>query len=168
MCPCAQWYLTFSKPHGLYSARLLCAWNSVGKNTGMGSYSFLLTQSALCPLQHPTPCLLPLETRWKFWLEGKVWGETPIKWACLFQHTVESGHKVWSLMNPPFICSFMNALWLRWLLLTNVQAFLYSNKYFVSKQYVIHTHCWIQCSLKILGSLIQMRMIQSGWWGTSP
>src|SRR5574337_790501 len=41
MCPCAQWYLTFSKPHGLYSARLLCAWNSVGKNTGMGSYSFL-------------------------------------------------------------------------------------------------------------------------------
>ena len=41
VCPCAQWYLTFSQPHGLYSTRLLCAWNSVGKNTGMGSYSFL-------------------------------------------------------------------------------------------------------------------------------
>ena len=34
-CPTVLW------PHGLQSARLLCPWNSPGKNTGMGSYSLL-------------------------------------------------------------------------------------------------------------------------------
>ena len=29
------------QPHGLQSARLLCLWNSPGKNTRMGSHSFL-------------------------------------------------------------------------------------------------------------------------------
>ena len=29
------------QPHGLYPARLLCPWNSLGKNTGVGSHSLL-------------------------------------------------------------------------------------------------------------------------------
>ena len=29
------------RPHGLWSARLLCAWNSPGKNTGVGCHSLL-------------------------------------------------------------------------------------------------------------------------------
>ena len=29
------------QPHGLYPARLLCPWNSPGKNTGMGCHSLL-------------------------------------------------------------------------------------------------------------------------------
>ena len=28
-------------PHGLYPTRLLCPWHSLGKNTGVGSHSFL-------------------------------------------------------------------------------------------------------------------------------
>ena len=36
----AQWYLTLCHPHGLQPARLLCPWNSPGKNTGVGSHSF--------------------------------------------------------------------------------------------------------------------------------
>ena len=29
------------QPHGLWSTRLLCPWNSSGKNTGVGCYSLL-------------------------------------------------------------------------------------------------------------------------------
>ena len=29
------------QPHGLQTTRLLCPWNSLGKNTGVGSHSFL-------------------------------------------------------------------------------------------------------------------------------
>ena len=36
----AQSYLTL-RPHGLQSARLLCPWDSSGKNTGVGSLSLL-------------------------------------------------------------------------------------------------------------------------------
>ena len=32
-------------PHGLYPARLLCPWNSLGKNTGVGSLSLLQYES---------------------------------------------------------------------------------------------------------------------------
>ena len=31
----------FLRPHGLYPIRLLCPWNSPGKNTGVGSHSLL-------------------------------------------------------------------------------------------------------------------------------
>ena len=31
----------FLQPHGLYPSRLLCPWNSPGKNTGVGSQSLL-------------------------------------------------------------------------------------------------------------------------------
>ena len=43
-------------PHGLYPARLLCSWDSPGKNTGVGSLSllqeFFLTQDLNPCLQH--------------------------------------------------------------------------------------------------------------------
>ena len=54
-CTVAQLCLTLLQPHGLQLTRLLCPWNSPGKNTGVGCYFFLqgllLTQgSNLCRL----------------------------------------------------------------------------------------------------------------------
>ena len=43
------------QPHGLEPARLLCAWNFSGKNTGMGCH-FLL--QGIIPTQGSKPCLL--------------------------------------------------------------------------------------------------------------
>ena len=43
------------RPHGLYPARLLCPWNSLGKNTGMGSHSLL---QGIFPTQGSNPGLL--------------------------------------------------------------------------------------------------------------
>ena len=44
------------RPHGLYPARLLCPWNSPGKNTGVGNNSLLqgifLTQGSNLELLH--------------------------------------------------------------------------------------------------------------------
>ena len=37
----AQSCPTLFQPHGLYSTRLLCPWDSTGKNTGVGSQSLL-------------------------------------------------------------------------------------------------------------------------------
>ena len=47
VCVCIQLWINPSVaadslgPHGLYPARLLCPWNSLGKNTGVGSHSLL-------------------------------------------------------------------------------------------------------------------------------
>ena len=43
------------RPHGVQSARLLCLWNSAGKNTGVGCH-FLLQE--IFPTQGLNPCLL--------------------------------------------------------------------------------------------------------------
>ena len=43
------------QPHGLYPARLLCPWNSPGKNTGMGCHSLL---QGILPTQGSNLCLL--------------------------------------------------------------------------------------------------------------
>ena len=42
-------------PRGLQSVRLLCPWNSPGKNTGVGCYFFL---QGIFPTQESNPCLL--------------------------------------------------------------------------------------------------------------
>ena len=42
--PTLQWkwvLVTYLRPSGLEPARLLCPWDSLGRNTGVGSYSFL-------------------------------------------------------------------------------------------------------------------------------
>ena len=53
---CAQWCLTLRQPQGLQPARLLCPWNSPGKNTGVGCHSLLqgifLTQGLNLGLPH--------------------------------------------------------------------------------------------------------------------
>ena len=51
LCP------TLLQPYGLYPSRLLCPWNSPGKNTVVGSH-FLL--QGLFPTQGSNPCLLYL------------------------------------------------------------------------------------------------------------
>ena len=38
---CVSYSLICLRPHGLYPARLLCPWNSPGKNTGVGCHSLL-------------------------------------------------------------------------------------------------------------------------------
>ena len=42
-------------PHGLYPSRLLCPWDSPGKNTGVGCHSLL---QGIFPTQGPNPSLL--------------------------------------------------------------------------------------------------------------
>ena len=42
------------QPHGLFSSRLLCPWNSPGKNTGVDSHSLL---QGIFPTQGPNPGL---------------------------------------------------------------------------------------------------------------
>ena len=49
LCP------TLCDPHGPYRTRLLCPWNSPGKNTGVGSYSLL---QGIFPTQGSNPGLL--------------------------------------------------------------------------------------------------------------
>ena len=52
------------RPHGLLPTRLLCPWNSPGKNTGVGSHSLLqgifLTQGSNLDLPHCRQILYPL------------------------------------------------------------------------------------------------------------
>ena len=51
----SRWVMSASlQPHGLYT-RLLCPWNSPGKNTGVSSH-FLLPR--ICPTQGSNPSLL--------------------------------------------------------------------------------------------------------------
>ena len=45
------------RPHGLYTTRLLCPWDSPGKNTGVGCH-FLLQE--IFPIQGLNPCLFSL------------------------------------------------------------------------------------------------------------
>ena len=69
MCVCVSCSVIVNslQPHGLYSARLLCPWNSPGKNTGVGCHALLqgifLTQGSnphlLC-LMHWRQILYPL------------------------------------------------------------------------------------------------------------
>ena len=47
------------QPHGLQRVRLLCPWNSPGKNTGVGCYFFL---QGIFPTQESNPCLLHWQT----------------------------------------------------------------------------------------------------------
>ena len=47
-------------PHGLQPARLLCPWNSLGKNTGGGCHALF---QGILPTQGSNPCLLFL-LRW--------------------------------------------------------------------------------------------------------
>ena len=58
------------QPHGLQPTRLLCPWNSPGKNTGLGSHSFLqgifLTQGLNPGLLHCKHCLYCLSHQDQF------------------------------------------------------------------------------------------------------
>ena len=48
----------FLQPHGLQPTRLLCPWNSLGKNTGVGSHSFLQGAYSKCRL-NISSCSVP-------------------------------------------------------------------------------------------------------------
>ena len=45
------------QPHGLYTARLLCPWNSPGKNTGVGCHALF---QGISLTQGSNPCFLSL------------------------------------------------------------------------------------------------------------
>ena len=45
----------FLQPHGLQSTRLLCSWDSPGKNSGVGCHALL---QGIFPTQGSNPCLL--------------------------------------------------------------------------------------------------------------
>ena len=55
------------QPHGLQPARLLCPWDSPGKNTGVGCHALL---QGIFPSQGLNPCLLPCRwilNHWASW-----------------------------------------------------------------------------------------------------
>ena len=54
MLVCFIWVQLF-EPYGLSSTRLLCPWDSPGKNTGVGCHA-LLQRSV--PIEGSNPCLL--------------------------------------------------------------------------------------------------------------
>ena len=64
------------RPHGLQPTRLLCPWDSPGKNTGVGSHFLLqcmkmkseteVTQSCLT-LCNPMDCSPPGSSWWEYW-----------------------------------------------------------------------------------------------------
>ena len=62
------------RPHGLYPARLLCPWDSPGKDTGVGCH-FLL--QGLFSTQGSNPCLLCLLHWWVGSLPPNHLGEIP-------------------------------------------------------------------------------------------
>ena len=41
VCVCVLSHVNSMRPHGLQPTRLLCPWNSLGKNTGLGHHSLL-------------------------------------------------------------------------------------------------------------------------------
>ena len=51
------------RPHGLQPTRLLCPWDSPGKNTGVGCH-FLLQLNWLDP-RYSSPSWLPLDSHWR-------------------------------------------------------------------------------------------------------
>ena len=53
-CSVAKSCLTLLQPHGLYSTRLLCPWDSPGKNTGVGCHFFV---QGIILTQGSNPCL---------------------------------------------------------------------------------------------------------------
>ena len=50
------------QPYGLQPSKLLCWWDSTGKNTGVGCHALL---QGICPTQGSNPHLLPLESTGK-------------------------------------------------------------------------------------------------------
>ena len=75
-------------PHGLELSRLLCPWDSPGKNTGVGCHALL---QEILPTQGPKQCLLCLP----HWQAGSLPPAPPGKpdnyyWACAI--TRESTH----------------------------------------------------------------------------
>ena len=66
ICPCNPHVCVHAKslqscltlqPHGLQPARLLCQWDSPGKNIGVGCHALL---QGILPTQESNPCLLDL------------------------------------------------------------------------------------------------------------
>ena len=56
-------------PYGLWTARLLCPWNSLSKNTGMGCHSLL---QRIFPTQGSNPDLLHAGKLFTIWATGKT------------------------------------------------------------------------------------------------
>ena len=85
MCAC-QVASAMSKslqPYGLYPTRLLCPWDSPGKNTGVGCHALL---QGIFPTQRSNPCLLPLMSSalaGGFFTTSTIWGALSFTMLCL-------------------------------------------------------------------------------------
>ena len=94
-CAHAQSCLTL-RSHGLQPARLLCPWDSSGKNAGVGSH-FLL--QGLFPTQGLNPHLLrPLHCRWILYpwitMEAPVSFYSESNWSSFHQGTTEHIYRI--------------------------------------------------------------------------
>ena len=85
VCPTLQ-------PHGLYLARLLCLWDSPGKNTGEGCHALL---QGIFPTQGSTPGLFTLlRWQWVLYHQRHLGGPPPPHTSFIFSH--KSSNKITS------------------------------------------------------------------------
>ena len=89
------------RPHGLWPARLLCPWNSPGKNPGEGIHAFLqgifLTQGSNLGLPHHRWILYLLSQRG--WIKGRAQGGS---WCLIYVCRLarEQVPVSWCLVDP--------------------------------------------------------------------
>ena len=105
MCVSHSVVLDSSQPRGLQSTRLLCPWNSSGKNTGVGCH-FLL--QGIFPIQESNPGLLHCR---QTFLPSELPGK-----PTLVPHKVTVARLCWTLCDPIdyTVHGFLQARILEW------------------------------------------------------
>ena len=106
--------------HGLYPTRLLCPWNSPGKNTGVNYHSLLqgifLTQgSHLCLLRllhcrRILYCWATMEAPYQGWAGEMDHTHGPAFPSCLQPAAIELQDRVWEdQLRRPYLCTHCNS-----------------------------------------------------------
>ena len=98
------------RPHRLYPCKLLCSWNSLGKNTGVGCHSLL---QGIFPTQRSNPRLLHLlHCRWILyhWATRKPIKVRVFKILCVFVYTLYIQAQCISLHSTSAIASWFSIL----------------------------------------------------------
>ena len=105
------------QPHGLYPARLLCSWDSQGKNTGVGCRALLQgifptqgSNSCLLCLLHWQACSLPLAPPGKP-LSIPTLGQRPFSVVCvMFPKGYGGSSDFWKRKTLPLLLSSTDSM----------------------------------------------------------
>ena len=111
------------RPCGLWPARLLCPWDSTGKNTGVGCHASSRKHAHLCKNRH-TSLIKTFIPRW----EKSMWLGT--KWPNSVKNKIKMRHNPITQMNPPLVYNIHYAA-------LSVPSFM--------KSFNIHDYMWHCC-----------------------